>query len=50
MALDGQVVVRPQIVITATADHRLVDGAHAAKLARLVRGFLAAPDTLDRSS
>ncbi|MCA1713109.1 MAG: 2-oxo acid dehydrogenase subunit E2 [Actinobacteria bacterium] len=47
MAVDGEVVVRPRIVITATADHRLVDGAHAAALARLVRGYLAAPDTLD---
>lgn len=47
MAVDGQVVVRPRIVITATADHRVVDGAHAAKLARLVRGYLADPDTLD---
>jgi pyruvate dehydrogenase E2 component (dihydrolipoamide acetyltransferase) len=50
MAVDGQVVVRPRIVLTATADHRLVDGAHAAALARLVRAFLAAPDTLDRTS
>ena len=49
MAVDGQVVVRPRIVITATADHRLVDGAHAAALARLVRGYLAEPATLDRS-
>jgi pyruvate dehydrogenase E2 component (dihydrolipoamide acetyltransferase) len=48
MAVDGQVVVRPRIVITATADHRLVDGAHAAQLARLVRAYLAAPATLDR--
>ncbi len=47
MAVDGQVVVRPQVVITATADHRLVDGAHAAKLARFVRTALAEPDTLD---
>ena len=47
MAVDGQVVVRPQIVLTATADHRLVDGAHAAKLARFVRGALADPDSLD---
>ncbi len=46
-AVDGQVVVRPQIVITATADHRIVDGAHAAALARLVRGYLADPATLD---
>ena len=48
MALDGQVVVRPQVVITATADHRLVDGAHAATLARFVRVALADPDSLDR--
>jgi hypothetical protein len=47
MAVDGQVVVRPRVVITATADHRIVDGAHAAKLARLVRVYLADPDSLD---
>lgn len=48
MAVDGQVVVRPQIVMTATSDHRLVDGAHAAALARLVRASLADPASLDR--
>lgn len=47
MVVDGQVVVRPRIVITATADHRLVDGAHAAKLARFVRTSLGDPDLLD---
>ena len=47
MAVDGKVVVRPQVVLTATADHRLVDGAHAAKLARRVREALADPDALD---
>ncbi|MDT7546658.1 MAG: hypothetical protein QOE99_2768 [Actinomycetota bacterium] len=47
MVVDGEVVARPQIVITATADHRLVDGAHAAKLARLVRGLLADPAQID---
>ena len=47
MAVDGQVVVRPQLVLTATADHRLVDGAHAAHVARLVRASLAEPSTLD---
>lgn len=48
MAVDGQVVVRPQLVLTATGDHRLVDGAHAASLARIVRASLADPATLDR--
>ncbi|GAC1440249.1 MAG: hypothetical protein NVSMB55_04170 [Mycobacteriales bacterium] len=47
MVIDGQVVARPQLVITATADHRLVDGAHAAKLARIVRGLLADPALID---
>lgn len=46
-AVDGQVVVRPQVVITATADHRLVDGAHAGKLARFVRTALTDPEVLD---
>lgn len=50
MALDGQVVVRPQVVITATADHRLVDGAHALALARFVRAALAEPDSLDQTA
>ncbi len=47
LVVDGAVVVRPQIVLVATADHRLVDGAHAAKPARLVRGYLADPATID---
>ena len=46
-AVDGEVVVRPQMVMTATSDHRLVDGAHAAKLARLVRAMLADPASID---
>lgn len=47
LVVDGHVVVRPQVVITATADHRLVDGAHAAKLARVVRALLAEPARID---
>jgi pyruvate/2-oxoglutarate dehydrogenase complex dihydrolipoamide acyltransferase (E2) component len=47
LVVDGKVAVRPQLVITATADHRLVDGAHAAKLARIVRALLADPRSID---
>lgn len=47
-AVEGQVVVRPELVLTATGDHRLVDGAHAAELARQVRRYLAEPELLDR--
>lgn len=48
MVVEGEVVARPQLVMTATADHRLVDGAHAAQLARIVRGLLADPAQIDR--
>lgn len=44
---DGRVVVRPQLVVTAVADHRLVDGAHAGRLAAVVKAALAEPGSLD---
>jgi len=47
MAVDGQLVVRPGVVLTATADHRVVDGAHAAKLAGFLRQVLSEPEKLD---
>jgi 2-oxoacid dehydrogenases acyltransferase (catalytic domain) len=41
---DGdRVVVRPVLNLTATFDHRYVDGYHAAKFARAVQAYLAAP-------
>lgn len=47
VAFEGEVVVRPQIVIGATADHRLVDGAHAGRIAGVLRDLLADPYRLD---
>ena len=47
MVVDGEVVVRPQLVVVATADHRLVDGAHAGQIVRIVRALLADPWQLD---
>jgi pyruvate dehydrogenase E2 component (dihydrolipoamide acetyltransferase) len=47
VAIDGQVVVRPVLVVTATADHRIVDGAHAARLAAFLRDAFADPAALD---
>jgi len=46
-AVDGQVVVRPEVVLPATADHRLIDGAHAGRVAAGLRGYLADPSALD---
>ncbi len=42
-----QVVVRPMLTITATFDHRYVDGYHAAKFADAVRRYCAAPASLE---
>jgi len=47
-AVDGVVVVRRQVVLTATADHRLIDGSQAGKLARRLTDLLADPAVLDR--
>jgi len=47
IALDGEVVIRPILTITATLDHRFVDGAHAALLAKKVREVVSDPEAFD---
>lgn len=39
----GQVLARPVLTVTATFDHRYVDGLRAAELARAAREYLADP-------
>lgn len=43
VAVAGQVVVRPMLTITATFDHRKVDGLHAARFASAARDYLLDP-------
>lgn len=43
VVVDHQVVVRPVIPITATIDHRYVDGWHVSKLMRAFQTYLGAP-------
>jgi pyruvate dehydrogenase E2 component (dihydrolipoamide acetyltransferase) len=43
VAVGDQVAVRPVLTLTATFDHRYVDGFHAAQFARAVQDYLAAP-------
>lgn len=43
VVVDGAVVVRPVFVLTGTADHRLVDGAHVGRLVGALRTLLADP-------
>jgi len=47
VVVDGEVAVRPVVVLVATADHRIVDGAHAGQLAGIVRDLLLHPEKLD---
>lgn len=47
LVVDGEVVVRPQIVLVATADHRLVDGAHAGRIVQELRALLSDPSAMD---
>ena len=48
VVVDGAVVARPVLVLVATADHRVVDGAHAGAMATILRELLAAPERLDQ--
>ena len=41
--VDGEVVPRPMLTLSATMDHRYVDGFHAARLARSTRAYLEDP-------
>ncbi|HVF20967.1 MAG TPA: 2-oxo acid dehydrogenase subunit E2 [Mycobacteriales bacterium] len=45
--VDGAVEVRPQLVLTFPADHRIVDGAQAGRLVAVVKESLLDPARLD---
>lgn len=45
--VDGQLVARPQLTITATVDHRFVDGFQLGTLAKVVRELLEDPWKLE---
>lgn len=40
---DGEVVIAPMITLTATIDHRYIDGSQGANLARTIRAFFEDP-------
>jgi pyruvate/2-oxoglutarate dehydrogenase complex dihydrolipoamide acyltransferase (E2) component len=45
---DGKVVVLPIMKIMATMDHRFVDGADGAQVAKVVKELLENPEMLDK--
>ncbi|MFW5470859.1 2-oxo acid dehydrogenase subunit E2 [Knoellia sp. CPCC 206435] len=47
VVVEDEVAVRPVVVLVATADHRIVDGAHAGQLAGIVRELVLHPERMD---
>lgn len=47
VAVAGRVEIRPMIPITATIDHRYVDGAHLSRALRAFRDYLASPERFE---
>jgi len=50
VVVDDAVVVRPTVTITATFDHRYVDGYHAAQFADAIKAYCADPAGLEAAS
>jgi pyruvate/2-oxoglutarate dehydrogenase complex dihydrolipoamide acyltransferase (E2) component len=50
VVVDGEVVARPVLTVTATVDHRFVDGFQAAVLARTFSRVFRDPWSLDRAA
>ena len=47
VVIDGQLAVRKQMTLCATIDHRYMDGAQGAELAKVIRSILENPWQLD---
>ena len=47
VVVEGEIVARPRLTVTATIDHRYYDGSHAASLARAVRAYLEDPGAFE---
>ncbi len=45
-----QVVIRPMLTVTATFDHRYVDGFHAAQFAHAVRSYCESPASFEAAT
>ncbi len=47
MVINDQIVIRPMLDLTATIDHRFMDGFRAAQITRMIRNGLEQPWTMD---
>ena len=47
VVVDGEIVARPMLTVSATMDHRYLDGSHAARLGKSVREYLEDPGAFE---
>ncbi len=47
VVVDGEIVARPMLTVSATMDHRYLDGSHAARLGKSVRDYLEDPGAFE---
>ncbi len=47
VVVEDEIVVRPMLTVTATFDHRYVDGFHAAQFAQAVRSYCQSPASFE---
>lgn len=47
VVVDGQIAIRPMLTLSATMDHRYIDGYHAARLAKTARAYLENPSAYE---
>ena len=47
VVIDGEIVARPMLTLSATLDHRYLDGSHAGRLVRSARAYLGDPTAFE---
>ena len=45
--VDGELCVRKMLPVSATIDHRLLDGAHVGKLSKIMRSYVENPEAFE---
>lgn len=47
--VDGELCVRTMLPVSATIDHRLLDGAHVGKLSKIMRSYVEDPEGFEKN-
>ena len=47
VVIDGEIIARPMLTLSATLDHRYLDGSHAGRLVRSAPAYLGDPTAFE---